>query len=57
MANYTLTDVQLFFAGAILVNFILDIYINKQRNKSGCMRLDAGDSRCHGHSLSMEKNN
>ena len=29
MANYTLTDLQLFSAGAILVNFILDIYINK----------------------------
>ena len=53
MANYILTDLLLFSAGAILVNFVF--YICRYRNNSDCMSLDAGDSRCHGISFSMEK--
>ena len=48
MANYTLTDLLLFFVGAILVNYICI-------KKSDCMSLDAGDSHCHGRSFSIVK--
>ena len=55
MTNHTLADLLLFSAGAILVNYINYIYIYIKN--SGCMRLDAGDSRCHGRSFSMENKN
>ena len=50
MVNYTLTDLLLFSAGAILVNLLYVCIKN-----SDCMSLDASDSRCHGRSFSMEK--
>ena len=55
MANYTLADLLLFSAGAILLNYIY-IYILFLKI-SDCISLDAGDSRCHGRSFSMEKKN
>ena len=55
MANYTLADLLLFSAGAVLVNIIY-IYVYSITT-SDCMSLDAGDSRCHGRSFSMEKKN
>ena len=51
MANYTLPDLQLFSAGAILVNSKLYI------KNLDCMSSDAGDSRCYGRSFSLEKKN
>ena len=61
MANYTLADLLLFSAVAILVNFISYIYIHIHIyiciKHSDCLSLDAGDSRCHGRSFSMEKRN
>ena len=55
MANYTLTNLLWLSAGAILVNsdYTINIYIKN----SECMSVDAGDSRCHSCSFSMEKNN
>ena len=55
MANYSLTDLVLFSAGAILVNYIVYIYMCIKN--SDCMNLDTGDSRCYGRSVSMEKKN
>ena len=57
MANYTLTDLLLFSASTTLVNFIIYVYIHICRKHWDCMSLDAGDSRCHGRSFSMEKKN
>ena len=49
MANCISTDLLLFSAGAIPVNFISYV------KNSDCMNLGAGDSRCHGRSFSMEE--
>ena len=54
MVNYTLPDLLLFSAGAMLamlVNF--ELYTKN----SDCVSSDAGDNRCHGRSFSMEKKN
>ena len=51
MANYTLPDLLLFSAGAILAKSKLYI------KNSHCMSSDASDSRCHGCCFSLEKKN
>ena len=53
MANYTATDLLLFSAAAILVNF--KFYIYTCVKNADCMSLDAGDSRCRGHFFDREK--
>ena len=55
MANYILTDLLRFSAGAILVHSIYIFYIYICTRNSGCMNVDAGDIRCHGRFFDAEK--